>query len=969
MCARSHNSNMKSKLTLAVLCGIFILLQNCALKPKVAQEGDSSLSFPSEVRISNLRQLTFEGQNAEAYFSYNDSHLVFQHSGKNAKCDQIYTIQVDGKNQRRISSGKGRQTCGFFSAKDRFVIYSSTELASAECPESSKIPGVYTWPVFSTYQLFSYNPSTKKSKPAEPGAANSYNAELTSCRDGKVIFTSTRDGDLELYTGRVDSDGFIKDVKRLTNHLGYDGGAVFSKNCEWITWRRSSPETDKEKQEYVDLLRKGLVKPSKLEIWESRVDGSQARQITRLKAASFGPVYSPSQEQIVFSTNYFDPKGRVFDLVSIKRNGTELEKLTDSKSFDAFPMFSNDGKLIAFSSNRNGRVQGETNLFIGDWDEKVPAPLITEEDSESSNRAFSIIRELSAPDFEGRGVGSDGLKRAEGYMIELFEKYGIKPYFDQKSFEQKVPVRLGVKADWNKTSMRADWKNLVIKTDFAPASFSTQGQLSGYIADAGYGLYIPEKGVDDYYKANVKGKIALIRRRVPKNLGLTAQQERSYADMKYKAYLAKDRGAIGVLFWDPEGPEPTVEESPSKPEEKTVTEDLTFTLDDSSIYRSSNLGIPVVLISRKIANDFLKSPKTVRIEAQISLKDEIAEVSNVVGQVGQTCGTDAPVVLGAHFDHLGLKSDASFEPFGRGLHHGADDNASGVAALLEAARVLRDKTGCYIIAGFTAEEIGVLGSHTLVKALQARGVTPKAMINFDMVGRLQNNEVAVFGTDSSSRWNRHLQPACKKEHLKCVSGGDGLGPSDHMPFFLAQIPVVHFFTGNHADYHRSTDTSDKINATGVAQIAATSADLAERIAQPKVVLPFAKSSLRRKPKPKTDASAGAGHGLNPYLGTIPDYSPGADKTSGVLLAGVKADSPAEAAGVRAKDIITGIFILDEKPGYPRSEPVFKKVENLDVYTFVLKSLEPGLKIRIRVERNGRSLELPATVGRRSSGIE
>jgi len=950
-----QNSSFSRSYNVLLVFGAAVCTLGCATKSRIAQEGDASLSFPNEVRISNLRQLTYEGQNAEAYFSYDDSRLTFQYSGKDAKCDQIYSIGVDGKNLNRISSGKGRTTCSYFTPNDKHILYSTTALSSPDCPEIKQIPGAYTWPVLSSYQFVRYNTHTKATDPAEPGAPLAYHAELTTCRNGSAVFTSNRDGDLELYTATVEKNGYLKNIKRFTNHLGYDGGAAFSKNCEWIVWRRSSPETDQEKQEYVSLLRNNLVKPTKLEIWEARLDGTNARQITRLSAASFAPVYAPDQETILFSTNYFDPKRRTFDLARIKRNGSELERITDSKSFDSFPMFSNSGQHLVFSSNRNGRVTGETNLFLADWDSKLPAPLITEDDAEASNRVFSIARELSASDFEGRGVGSEGLKRAEGYLTDIFEKAGIRPYFG-KSYEQQVPIRLGVRANWDESSFRADWKSLVAKVDFAPASFSKQGHLTGYIVDAGYGLYVPEKGLDDFYKNPVKGKIALIRRRVPKNLGLTKAQIASFSDLKYKTYLARERGAIGVLFWDPEGPEPQAEKQ---------SEDLTYTLDDSSIFHSGDMGIPVMLVARRIANDFIKAPKTVRIELNVSLKQEVSNVANLVGSVGTTCDQDAPIVIGAHFDHLGLKSDQSFEPFGKGLHHGADDNASGVAALVEVARALKEKSGCYIIAAFSAEEIGVVGSSALVKKLLAQNIKPKAMLNFDMVGRLMNNSVSVFGTESSSRWARHLVPSCQLEHLNCQMGGDGYGPSDHMPFFLAQIPVLHFFTGNHADYHKSSDTVDKINATGIAQIASVASALALRISSPKVSLPFSKASLRMKPAPKTTSTSQ----LLPYLGTIPDYTPAAKSLNGVLLAGVKDDSPASQAGVRSKDVVTGIIVIDEKPGYPRSEPLVKNIDNLDVYTFVLKSLEPGLAVRIRVLRNGRILELPATVGRRASGIE
>ncbi|HLJ90308.1 MAG TPA: hypothetical protein VKZ53_26090 [Candidatus Angelobacter sp.] len=341
--------------------------------PSTSASDNRSLALPEEKHLSHVRQLTFGGQNAEAYFSHDDRYLSFQHQGpdadkKDVACDQIYTIPVDtpdGKPARPtlISGGKGRTTCSyFFPAGDR-ILFSSTQAAGPECPPKPDYSRGYVWPIYDSYDIYTSKPdgSDLKRLTNSPG----YDAEATISRDGKkIVFTSLRNGDLDIYT--MDADG--SHVRQLTHELGYDGGPFFSYDGKKIVYRAEHPTTEKEIADYKELLAHGLIRPGNLEIWVMDADGSHKHQVTHNGAANFAPYFLPDGKRIVFASNMADPKnGRDFDLYIVNQDGTGLERITYSPDFDAFPMFSSDGKKLVWASNRNGTAPHETNIFIADW--------------------------------------------------------------------------------------------------------------------------------------------------------------------------------------------------------------------------------------------------------------------------------------------------------------------------------------------------------------------------------------------------------------------------------------------------------------------------------------------------------------------------------------------------------------------------------------------------------------------------
>lgn len=316
---------------------------------------------PGERHLRNIRQLTFGGNNAEAYFSGDGKQLIFQRQEKvDSGCDQQYIMNIDGSGIRRVSNGKGRTTCGFFYDHDRRVLYSSTFASDPACPARPDQSMGYVWPLG---QLEIYTSKPDGSDLRQLTRNGAYNAEATVSPDGQsIIFTSTRDGDIDLYIMKTDGS----QVRRITRRVGYDGGAFFSPDGKQIVWRAAYPGTNADSADYARLLAARLVRPARVELWIADADGANARQITRLGGANFAPYFHPNGRQIIFSSNFENPRSGKFDLFLINSDGTGLEKVTTHPDFDSFPMWSPDGRKLVWASNRHGS-QGETNIFVADW--------------------------------------------------------------------------------------------------------------------------------------------------------------------------------------------------------------------------------------------------------------------------------------------------------------------------------------------------------------------------------------------------------------------------------------------------------------------------------------------------------------------------------------------------------------------------------------------------------------------------
>jgi Tol biopolymer transport system component len=322
-----------------------------------------------EKHLKNVRQLTFGGNNAEAYFSRNDKYISFQSDNKQwgLECDQIFYLDVkkDTKTKKPnlISTGLGRTTCSFFMPNGKSVVYASTHEAGGHaCPMPPDMGKKYLWAVYETFDIYvaDLKGKIKKQLTNTPG----YDAEATISPDGKsIVFTSTRNGDLDLYI--MDIDG--KNVRQITHELGYDGGAFFSPDSKKLVFRASRFNSDAEREEYKENLKKNLVAPTNMEIFTCNVDGSDLKQITNLGKANWAPYFTPKGDKIIFASNHHSQRGYDFQLYLINTDGTNLQKITTESNFNAFPMFSYDGKKLIFSSNRDNGGTRDTNLFIADW--------------------------------------------------------------------------------------------------------------------------------------------------------------------------------------------------------------------------------------------------------------------------------------------------------------------------------------------------------------------------------------------------------------------------------------------------------------------------------------------------------------------------------------------------------------------------------------------------------------------------
>ena len=346
-----------------------VALVGCGSGDRTARKHDNNSSSPAktatifegETHLKNLRQITFGGENAEAYWSSDGTELILQSTRDSLACDAIFRMDADGSNVRQVSSGKGATTCSFIAPDNSYIIYASTHLAGDDCPPKPDMSRGYTWALHDGYDIFRADPDG--SNVVRLTDTDGYDAEGVIAPDGsKIIFTSVRDGDLDLYTMNPDGSG----VERITNEIGYDGGAFFSRDSKWICWRASRPHGEA-LQDYMTLLADGLIRPGKLEIYVMNLEDREPIQLTDNGAANFAPYFHPDGKRLIFASNVGDPRGRNFDLYMVDIKSHAVEQITYNDTFDSFPMFTYDGTRLVFASNRDNANPGETNIFVADW--------------------------------------------------------------------------------------------------------------------------------------------------------------------------------------------------------------------------------------------------------------------------------------------------------------------------------------------------------------------------------------------------------------------------------------------------------------------------------------------------------------------------------------------------------------------------------------------------------------------------
>lgn len=585
----------------------------------------------------------------------------------------------------------------------------------------------------------------------------------------------------------------------------------------------------------------------------------------------------------------------------------------------------------------------------------------------SAERIANDIQYLASDELQGRRAGTEGAKKAADFIAENFRKDGLTPavsggsFFQPFSFVSKVELGKD-----NQLAVTTDGKpsQLKVKDDWMPLAFSTPQAVSGEVVFAGYGISAPELKYDNYAGLNCAGKVALIIRGGPDGdnpHGRFADYTMPGREVEFKTLKAREKGAAAVIFV-------STMESFSQDSISRLPFDLNF-LDGriaaaaisyqkaKEIFLSAGLSFDEV---RAKLNSDATAPSF--SEVKVDLKAEVEKISsdstNVIGLIP---GSDSQlksqyIIIGAHYDHLGLGGPESLDsnPYGK-IHHGADDNASGTAALLELARVLsadRSKLKRSILfTSFSGEEEGLLGSGAYVKNPPIPLSSTVAMINMDMVGRLRDNNLIIGGVGTSPEWKPLLAELNKigegdagtapgpATTFNMVLQDDGYGPSDHQSFYVHDIPVLFFFTGSHPDYHKPTDTADKINNSGAAQVAELVREITVRLANEPERVAFSKVKGETKP---------TSGGFRVYLGTIPNYS---EQVEGLKLDGVRPGSPAEKAGLKAGDVVVKLGKV--------------QVKNIYDYTYALEDLRGGQEVEIQVMRGGKLLNLKITPEKRN----
>lgn len=591
-------------------------------------------------------------------------------------------------------------------------------------------------------------------------------------------------------------------------------------------------------------------------------------------------------------------------------------------------------------------------------------------DFESSEMCFrSVASALSNDDMEGRGIGTDGLRKAGTYLSRSFAEIHLEPVRSGgvfASYRQRFSAVTGVKAGsrnhlsffdrTNETTTTAEFKS-----DFRPFGFSKSAAFEGEMVFAGYGITAEPIGYDDYAGLDVRGKVVLAMRYEPGEKDpdsiFDGKRPSRYSDLRYKALKAREAGATALIFTNPPGEEEDEDRLPRMVRSGPL----------------SDAGIPVLQIKQALARELLAAagqdldalhaaieadtkPHSLAIASvDVSGKTDVltrsTDLENIVGiYPGRGALEDEVIVVGAHFDHLGLGGSRSLNPNDNQIHNGADDNASGVAAMVCGVAQTVDRADSntsprrsLVVIAFNGEESGLLGSAWYVR----NAVTPiektMAMVNLDMVGRLREGKLHAMGTDSSPGWRTILSPTAVRHGLALSAGGDGYGPSDHMSFYGEDIPVAHFFTGSHSEYHTAKDDFELLNTAGGARVSDYLADVLTALMHQPERLAFEASSTG-------PTMAGDARGFGAYLGSIPDYTEMMNREGGVLLSGVRKDGPAGRAGITGGDRIVGMDGV--------------KIHNLHDMTFVLRDHRPGEVIEIKFLRGDQTHRVLVTLGKR-----
>lgn len=939
-----------------------------------SNELEKKLNLKENSIITSQKQLSFVGpRTGEGYFSLDGKKMIFQserHEGN--PFYQMYVLDLVSGKSNRVSTGRGKTTCGWIHPNLKTVLWSSTHLdpqisnkVQEEYDTRKKaIKSRYSWSFDDTYDIFTSDLNGKKIR--QLTREKGYDAEASFSNDGKwIAFASNRSAYTEILSDEdkkyfnqdpsymmdiyiMKADG--SEVRRLTQSKGYDGGPFFSPDSKKITWRRFAPNG------------------ATAEIYTMNIDGSDQRAITDLGSMSWAPFFHPSGDYVIFTSSVLGYSN--FELFIVDTEGVKKPvRVTFNEGFDGLPTFSPDGQQVSWT-HRNEK--GESQIYLADWNDQLarklldlPAKDLATYDFKSEIRQSdlqAIVYNLASPQLAGRKTGSLEEKIYTAYIADLFKKWGLEPAGDNGTFEQVFEFTSGVELE-DKNYLEfvgAYAEKLKVTSHYLPMSFSKSGQIipAPYVF-AGYGIKAPASdkvpAYDSYKDLDVKGKWVMVFADFPENIQPEVKQNlMMYSRLQHKVTVAKNEGAIGLVVIDHQKTD-SLTFSKLKFEGTLSNSDL-FVLKISQdqaekIMKSFNYSL--VNIKEKLDRgdnvDALNFPSSY-LGGNIQLKFTKSKGINVIGKVKSQIITKKSIIVGAHGDHLGRGETGSSLAKGdeKGLiHSGADDNASGVAAVLELAHKFSQNKNIKMnqniyFAIWSGEEIGLLGSNHFVNHWKNQNNSEiqdvlTASINLDMVGRFKE-KLYIQGVGSADLWSQINEELSFKNQISLSLQEDPYLPTDAMSLYLAKVPSISLFTGVHSEYHTPRDQADLINFKGLEKITTYTESLINYLVESQ------KSILRYIKVGGNQQSKLEGRTFRIYLGTIPDYTQ--EGVKGVKISGTSKESPADLAGLKEKDIV---IELDGK-----------KIENLYDYVYLLQSIQPNKETSITVLRQGEEIKLRIT---------
>lgn len=964
-----------------------------------AMAWDCSVIAQENTPLSAIRQLTFDGKRSgEGYFSPDGKSLIFQ-SERDPENPfyQIFTLDFETGLSRRVSPGTGKTTCSFFQPGTGRVLFASTHLDPAAREKqqeeldfrASGKERRYSWDYDETMDIFSAGRDGRDIRQLTD--APGYDAEGAFSPDGRlIVFSSLRSAfpldklsEAEQKRYEIDPAYFGElylmnadgtDQRRLTHTPGYDGGPFFTPDGKRIVWRRFDEE--------------GLI----ANVFTMALDGSDVVQVTDFQSMAWAPYFHPSGEYLIFTSNKlgFDN----FELFIVDAAGQrEPIRVSFADGFDGLPVFSPQGDQLCWTSNRNAKKQSQ--LYLARWDHEAALsnlaqaprrPNAPQLDASTGSNAPSVtvmelpdigalkpeiaeidhkihVKFLASDELQGRQTGSPGTVAAASYAQSIFQSAGLSgiglPPSYQHRFEFTKRIETAEEGNHlklNSTGVVAFSKEFAVENGFRPLSFTSSSSFEGSVVFAGYGLSVPGElgeGYNSYSGLNVSNKIVMVLRYVPEDVAPERRQVLNrYAGLRYKAMIARNLGAKGIL----------VVSGPNSPNAgELIPHSFDSSLAGSEIVAAS--------ISEEVAQYMLapvhKSLETVQTGLDqenphaeggfeipgltVSIGTAVTQVKgadyNVVGYLpGSDPGRKSEyVVVGAHYDHLGHGGSNSLQRKGDSdsIHNGADDNASGTSVILELAASLREKQKNrpelfrrgVLFALWSGEEIGLIGSSNFAQDHEAFLAGATAYLNFDMVGRVKENRLVLQGAGSSDIWTGLIERKNVMAGFDLNVQEDPYLPTDATIFYNHGIPILSFFSGSHEDYHRPTDTADKINYPDLTRVA----ELAERMVLELVSSEEAPTYVKVE---RALNEGGSRDSMRAYLGTIPDY---ATEVKGVKLSGVSGGGPADKAGLQGGDIIV--------------EFAGNKITNIYDYTYAIDAVKIGEPVAVAVQRDGERIEL------------